>query len=337
MVVEDFLVQTFGRMEIQSMSYNDRRSVGHHGPLFNESARAASTMPESFRDLAEARVYLDLIMRRQMYFIGTIARTIIKFSYFPPGYEDTATFGSTEDYQSMSSSKVRKQSIEMYKESLRWSGAFGPLLARLSLPITTNMDKITTLTMNIAASSSRACASGILTGLETQYDTQVDIFRLVVAQTTQLLALQEEESRKSDTRSETDTSFVFSFELGVITPLSLVIVKCRDPRIRRDALNLLYKYPRREGVWDSVITAALGRWVINMEEEWEGLNDPWDGVAEIWLPENKRLRGVSVRYDQVHKKVITSGLQFNAREGRWFMRSEEHRCETWRLDEYLGC
>lgn len=294
-------------------------------------------MPTTFRSLDEARVYLDLTMRRQMHFMGTITRTFIKYAFFPPEDESSLTFGDVDDHQSMTDARMRKECIEMYKESSRWSSAFEPFLDKLDLPAVSNEEKITILTMNIAAVASRICSSGVLTGLETRYDVNIKQFRQVVEQCALLLAMQEVENAKYDRRSQTGPSFVFSFELGVITPLSLTCIKCRDPRIRRDALDLLCKYPRREGVWDSVITAALSRWAISMEEGWEGLDDPWDGQKEIWLPENKRLRGVSVRYDLMHKKVVISGLQWHAGEARWVMQSDDYMCETWKLDEYFGC
>jgi hypothetical protein len=58
----------------------------------------------------------------------------------------------------------------------------------------------------------------------------------------------------------------YSFDMGILPPLYYTAVRCRDPIIRRKALALLSASPRREGVWDSLVLAAIVRWVIGEEE-----------------------------------------------------------------------
>jgi hypothetical protein len=59
---------------------------------------------------------------------------------------------------------------------------------------------------------------------------------------------------------------VFAFSQGVVGPLYTVAAQCRDPMLRREAIVLLLRYPRREGLWDSFGAGRLGWEIMNLEE-----------------------------------------------------------------------
>jgi hypothetical protein len=59
----------------------------------------------------------------------------------------------------------------------------------------------------------------------------------------------------------------FSLDTGIIPPLSLVVTKCRDRNLRREAIDLLFANPRQEGMWDSLLIARAGSWITSWEEE----------------------------------------------------------------------
>ncbi|KAL1839196.1 hypothetical protein VTJ49DRAFT_1785 [Mycothermus thermophilus] len=59
----------------------------------------------------------------------------------------------------------------------------------------------------------------------------------------------------------------FSADLGIVPPLYVVATKCRDPRLRRQAIRLLRSSARREGMWDSELTARIAMWIAEVEEE----------------------------------------------------------------------
>jgi len=46
-------------------------------------------------------------------------------------------------------------------------------------------------------------------------------------------------------------ALTFSTDLGLIGPLYYVCVRCQDRSTRQEALGLLLRCPRREGMWDS--------------------------------------------------------------------------------------
>ena len=54
--------------------------------------------------------------------------------------------------------------------------------------------------------------------------------------------------------------------IGVIPPLLMVATKCRDPVIRRQAIELLHSAARIERGWTSCMATSLARWVVAQEE-----------------------------------------------------------------------
>lgn len=76
----------------------------------------------------------------------------------------------------------------------------------------------------------------------------------------------------------------FTFEAGIIPPLHLVAIRCRDPTVRREAIGLLFRAPRQEGMWDSILSARIARWLCFCEEE--GLGGPLPDFNSNSVPPN---------------------------------------------------
>ncbi|KAI7186223.1 hypothetical protein KC363_g6716 [Hortaea werneckii] len=71
---------------------------------------------------------------------------------------------------------------------------------------------------------------------------------------------------------------VFTFEVGAVPPLYFVATKCRIPSLRRRALRLLARAPRKEAMWGATSTGQLAARIIAVEEEGMGLAPPmWNG------------------------------------------------------------
>jgi len=62
------------------------------------------------------------------------------------------------------------------------------------------------------------------------------------------------------------SNVTFGFDLCIIPPLYLIVAECRDPRIRREAIKILRSCRRREGVWNSWVTANIAELVMRAEE-----------------------------------------------------------------------
>jgi hypothetical protein len=57
------------------------------------------------------------------------------------------------------------------------------------------------------------------------------------------------------------------FSLGILDPLYEVCARCRDPSLRRRALDLLARHPRQECLWRSWSAWKVGRYLLHLEEE----------------------------------------------------------------------
>lgn len=101
---------------------------------------------------------------------------------------------------------------------------------------------------------------------------------------------------------------VFSFGFGVVTCLYLVASRSRHPTLRRKAIALLLNYPRREGIWDSVLAGRIAWEVMILEEsavldfaESRGFEESDGGwKAELKcaadIPDDFRIRDVCITY-----------------------------------------
>jgi hypothetical protein len=87
----------------------------------------------------------------------------------------------------------------------------------------------------------------------------------------------------------------FSLSLGIIAPLYIASSRCRDPAIRRRAIHLLSISNRREGIWDSLLSAQVAQRILEIEEA--GARHYLRGVAGAGA------------HDDVDSPEITSMLQ----------------------------
>ena len=78
--------------------------------------------------------------------------------------------------------------------------------------------------------------------------------------------------------------------LGQICPLYIVGTRCRDPSVRRRALNLLAGHDRVEGAWDSQLVARIVHKIIEKEEGAVGL--PVTKASQI--PEEARISHLEI-------------------------------------------
>lgn len=312
-VVEDFLVQTFGRLDIQAISHIDRRPVEEHRKLKHHGSEIIRAMPHRFTCIEEARIYLDLAMRRQMHFLASIIN-YSKVSFTDPKTGEEIEYSEDWMFSKLSPPDLYTPSdhIEHQAHSTdltTWMTAFQPTLTR-SMNLG-GKERISALSMMIAALATRTNNAAAFTDTEMAWDEYRSDFATVVKYSRVLLETLEEE------KACASPGLMFSFDLGVLAPLYITITKCRDREVRQDAIELLLKYPRREGIWHSAVTAAFGRWLVRLEEE--GVVDV-DGNFEI--PEEKRVRNSSLTYHKERKVIIMKCLQRDVESGKLILREE---------------
>ena len=135
---------------------------------------------------------------------------------------------------------------------------------------------------------------------ETNYDEHTADFERVVTMSESLL------KHKS-----------YSVDLNILVPLLYAVTKCRDPRVRRKALALLSKAPRQEGIWETEIFAAIGRWTIQMEEKERAVSSASDVPAEARVTIIKRAYSFGER-----RCLITYGQKSQSVNGHMDVREK---------------
>lgn len=145
-------------------------------------------------------------------------------------------------------------------------------------------------------------------GLETRWDNVQHLFADIVLLAEDVI----NEISKAGNAS-------FSVEMGYIDPLWLAASRCRDPQIRRRAIELLRACQRQEGMWESMGAAAVAqRW---MEVEEEGLAC----VAQASdIPEHRRIRRTDIRADIDSLSILVRFTLCDA-DGEPNFRNEEVR------------
>ncbi|TQV90441.1 C6 zinc finger domain-containing protein [Cordyceps javanica] len=96
---------------------------------------------------------------------------------------------------------------------------------------------------------------------EVAFDEFLPVFRDLVVEAGELL-------RVLPTSPSADMTArpAFSFTMSVVEGLFWAGHGCRDPATRRDILHLIKVWPRREGIWDNSLMAAMLETSIGLEE-----------------------------------------------------------------------
>ena len=90
----------------------------------------------------------------------------------------------------------------------------------------------------------------------------------------------------------------FSLDQGFTAPLFKVARSCRDPIIRRRAINLLLMAPRQEGVFDGVLAAKVAERLVALEEEGQG-----EVTTAADIPRDARIVVLNVQWDLLERRA----------------------------------
>ena len=94
----------------------------------------------------------------------------------------------------------------------------------------------------------------------------------------------------------------FSAGSGLLTAMWLVTSRTRDPILRRRAIAMLLDYPRREGVWDSLLAGRIAWEAMILEESSEDVNSGLSGMKlgeplkSGYISDENKIRDISISY-----------------------------------------
>lgn len=236
--IEDILVQTFVRLDGQCLLFGNIPGI----PPLNWDVNKAHHIPVPvfFQDFHSAHRCWDSLMDRALQFYR---RTLFDRAYSPASRD--------------SPSSIARQLTSWQKQLSAFETTFQPILDDA-----VQLEGIVSNSAALVISLAQKCVSILLRRVprdsEMVFDAALSDFQYIVRTCALLLSSQEQTQLPRNPR--------FSFEIGVISSLHLVATKCRDSVTRREAVDLLWSNPRQEGMWDSVICARIGLWILNLEE-----------------------------------------------------------------------
>ncbi len=240
--VDDLLVDTLIRLNVQSGLLGQGAGC-LQDILPGYSASATHRIPRIFRTAGAARRHLDRLVDSVSH-ISAQTKSISMHCHIP-------------------------ECVVQEKELLQTSLARWLCTYTSSLPsLTSNANIKTTLSLLLLRLYHTMASLMASTCLRLTDET---IFDLHTQEFTDILAQAVELFRKSAELMETPgsgeiSSLGFTVDMGYLPALYYVALKCRVPRLRRQAIELLRSAPHREGVWDGEVAAYAAELVMEMEE-----------------------------------------------------------------------
>jgi len=102
---------------------------------------------------------------------------------------------------------------------------------------------------------------------------------------------------RDDGSPETRARPVYSSGLGVVMPLHTIAARCRNPAVRKEALDLLLRVDRREWIWDSTLTRRIVSTTIEFEQRATLLEGDLAALQiRENVPDDSRIREVKLRF-----------------------------------------
>lgn len=315
--VEDELIQMFTRLAIQAKSYD----MAFHFPkpyiiqLIQPSSDPSSPsteggspvslhqdpIPEKFTSLIDARLAWD-----------TLCEKMFRFT------ENLFSYASQNGPMGVLPSALRQHGMGFKDLIQAWSDAFDHILTGRTAPGVSSQEKAGIAVLKMFQIMGQVLFLMTFSDSEGQFDVFQPQFQFIVNLGLEVVG--DEERRASEKKcpdprtcrhhrnSETDifggheykASHIkpsFSADLGIVPPLYVVATKCRNAIIRRQAIQLLRSSSRREGMWDSELSARIGKWITDIEEEDDLLTpgqSPAATFSDAGLPfQNNTGRGAS--------------------------------------------
>ncbi|KAF2109561.1 hypothetical protein BDV96DRAFT_585793 [Lophiotrema nucula] len=267
MDVEDDIIEAFRNLDIQTITCTDHRSLQDHERMMKDDDLVVHSMCSHFENLDTARIYWNVIMRRSVHFLATTwHRTDPDLLTRPfririPG-SVIVTVGDTIHTTSVNVDDVVRSGERKHSaETSRWLAAFEPIYLRTRRSGKGSLREYVVGTMlQIQAVSAKITLAGVVFTKETLYDDYLPDFKTIVR-------LSQDVATVCCSRPDADFWIgSFQTDLGLIVPLFLVLIRCRDAVLRRQAIEILKKW-HVECWWDPLLIIAVGRFIIDVEEE----------------------------------------------------------------------
>lgn len=287
--VEEELIQMFTRLAIQAKSYDMAfhfpqpwvvrltSSAQDPGSPGSDGTSPVSThqdpIPERFSSIIEARIAWD-----------TLCERIFRFT-------ETMFAQNSSGVMGILPPSARHYGMRFKQDIEAWSTAFEHILVSRTAPGVSSQEKAGIAVLKMYQHMAQILFLMTFSDTESLFDKFIPEFKVIVDLGLEVVG---DEERRAAMKRCPDPNFCrhrdrhehggfggndytarhikpsFSADLGIVPPLYVVATKCRDRTIRRQAIQLLQSSSRREGMWDSELTARIALWISEIEEDGEG-------------------------------------------------------------------
>ena len=273
-IIEHDLFRIYGRLAIQVTYFfnEDFSDVGSLGAVWNNLGREyLDSMPASFTTIAEATNFHQAVFKRGVLFFSVYISD--------PASPNSALAAGLASEQQYTAAKAAQ-----------WLKAFEPLYQAFKSGYSMCEGRLVR-----TAKAHILCAHLVVCTVfsnQMVYDTYNHIFAEVVSLLEESLAMQPAYGRSRPTN--------YSLAGRAVAVLWITGVRCRDKAIRRKVIELLIKYPRREGVWDGLFVAKIVKFIMDLEEQYieDDIVPGWARIATLRWDSNLEKRTAALSCEQ---------------------------------------
>ncbi|RDW87155.1 Zn(II)2Cys6 transcription factor [Aspergillus mulundensis] len=206
---------------------------------------------QTFMNWPEARSQLDQLMTKALLYIRTVG---IMREKRPPALE----------------AELEAEQEQILIEILSWRSSHDKLLHKLG-PNIQQSDLCASLLLRVYYYIALMWVRVVLNRDEHGYDRYTVDFESAVCYAEEIIRLtslcpDSTAATTTDSAKTKQAKSVFSLEGEIIGPMYFTAVRCRNPSLRRRAINTLLHYSKREGFWDARIYANVAKLVVEVEE-----------------------------------------------------------------------
>ncbi|PVH82471.1 hypothetical protein DL98DRAFT_456481 [Cadophora sp. DSE1049] len=245
------IVPLFCRLDMQASTYFPRRHLYCDSAFEDQDFLTESPVPMVFSSIIEANNSLQ----SQVY-------TVVRYTQLVRQYRESALLDPDRSVTSQLPKRLLVAQIEYTKQLGCWLTTMNAFLKEPKVALTPQdlrcavLLKMQQITINIMLAST-------IFNDQTEYDDLTAEFERVTVLAASLL--------KVPASEEAAQRPYCSFDMTVIPSLYNAACRCRDPIVRRKAIALLSNSARREGMWDSDVSAAISQRIMEIEEAGLGM------------------------------------------------------------------
>jgi hypothetical protein len=309
--VEDEIADAFKNLDIQLATVGDRRTPESHWRELDASAFLVDEMPLSFATLQDAKHYWHIVMRRSTHFIATTwPRTqshslVREFRTKVPGGVTTMLGDTIHTTPFKVDECVRAEHDGFRLEIAHWLTAFEPLLRRIRRSggdKHTLREYVVATMLQVEALTAKITLEGVVFTQEILYDQFHCDFKEIIRLAKDIVKV-----RHSQADADHFWAGSFLLDLGLNVPMFNLILRCRDTVLRQQAMEILKNW-HCECWWDPLLIAAIGQFVIDVEEK---------GMVDGFIPESSRVILTAKCHCPPERFLLVQGVQKTETGLRW--------------------